>query len=157
MKWNKEGDTSKRKWEIFCSLIDEKILEYTELKKKKVPSAGALKRYKYLKQEIYLTFLYPRLDAKVSTDIGHLLKSPFCIHPKTGKVCVPFKTENLNTFDPFTTPTINELIKAYDKSKYCINLKLKNLKNFNQFISKKSRKKKKNVKVMCIVQILIFY
>lgn len=115
MKWNKGGDTSKKKWEILCTLIDEKISEYSELKKKKAP-LGALKRYKYLKEEIYLTFLYPRLDAKVSTDIGHLLKSPFCIHPKTGKVCVPFKTENLNTFDPFSTPTINELVKAYDKS-----------------------------------------
>lgn len=66
-----------------------------------------------MKEEIILTFLYPRLDVHVSTDIGHLLKAPFCIHPKTGNVCVPFKTENLNTFDPFSVPTLNELVQNY--------------------------------------------
>lgn len=76
------------------------------------------KRLKYLKEEITLMFLYPRLDAHVSTDIGHLLKAPFCVHPKTGKVCVPFKTENLNTFDPFTAPTLPELVKDYSKGHF---------------------------------------
>lgn len=59
-------------------------------------------------------FLYPRLDAHVSTDIGHLLKTPFSIHPKTGKVCVPFKTEDLNTFDPFAAPALKDLIADYN-------------------------------------------
>jgi len=41
-------------------------------------------------EALVLTYLYPRIDANVSTGINHLLKSPWCIHPKTGKFVFSF-------------------------------------------------------------------
>lgn len=118
-EWNKFGKTSKNKWDILLAFITRTKEKY---KKKRSTltreESFVYHRVKYLKEEILLTFLYPRLDAKVSTDIGHLLKSPFCVHPKTGKVCVPFKSEALSTFDPFKTPTLIELIGDYEKGSY---------------------------------------
>lgn len=60
-------------------------------------------------QEIVLAYLYPRLDANVSKQRNHLLKSPFAVHPKTGRVCVPVSAEKMEEFDPFTVPTLGQL------------------------------------------------
>ena len=118
-EWGRRGETSKDKWEILSQFIDKRISERTAQKKSTSNKNGSInlrayKRLKHLKDEITLMFLYPRLDAHVSTDIGHLLKSPFAIHPKTGKVCVPFKTEDLSTFDPFAAPALKDLVNDYN-------------------------------------------
>lgn len=62
------------------------------------------------KQDIALEYTYPRLDAEVSKKLIHLLKSPFVVHPGTGRVCVPIDIRRVEQFDPLSVPTVGELI-----------------------------------------------
>lgn len=66
------------------------------------------------KQDIVLEYTYPRLDVEVSKKQIHLLKSPFVIHPGTGRVCVPIDTRKLTRFDPLGVPTVTELLGEID-------------------------------------------
>jgi len=53
-----------------------------------------------------LHYAYPKLDEKVTTGLNHLLKSPFCVHPKSGRVAVPFSVAEVSTFDLEKVPRI---------------------------------------------------
>ena len=69
------------------------------------------KYYDLLSMEaLVLSYLYPRIDSHVSTTINHLLKSPFCIHPKTGNVCVPFDPNKFEEFRLDEVPTLTSCI-----------------------------------------------
>ena len=67
------------------------------------------------KQDIVLEYTYPRLDIEVSKHLNHLLKSPFVVHPGTGRVCVPINTKALDDFDPIGVPTVTELLGEIDE------------------------------------------
>ena len=66
------------------------------------------------KQDIVLEYTYPRLDVEVSKKLIHLLKSPFVIHPGTGRVCVPIDVKKVEEFDPLGVPTVTQLLEEID-------------------------------------------
>lgn len=69
----------------------------------------------YIDKEIMLQYCYPRLDVNVSKGVNHLLKSPFSVHPKTGRISVPIDLEEIDSFDPFQVPTISLICEELDK------------------------------------------
>ncbi|KAJ0965098.1 hypothetical protein J5N97_026236 [Dioscorea zingiberensis] len=67
-------------------------------------------------EEIVFLYTYPKLDIEVSKHMNHLLKAPFCVHPKTGRVCVPIDPTHCDEFDPSTVPTLSGLLEKLNMS-----------------------------------------
>jgi DNA primase small subunit len=63
-------------------------------------------------------YCYPRLDANVTKGMNHLLKSPFSIHPKTGRVSIPIDLNLLGYFDPCkedSVPRLDQLCQQVEQ------------------------------------------
>ncbi|KAK5107677.1 hypothetical protein LTR62_000912 [Meristemomyces frigidus] len=104
-KWDSmPGRSSNQKWADIDAVAEAGNLSTLEPKK-----------LMEVKQDIRLEYTYPRLDAEVSKKLNHLLKSPFVVHPGTGRVCVPIDVRDLESFDPLTVPTVTELLKEIDE------------------------------------------
>ena len=71
--------------------------------------AGKINRNDLSLEALVLTYLYPRIDVNVSTGINHLLKSPWCVHPKTGKICVPIDPQRPDDFNCEQVPTLTSV------------------------------------------------
>jgi DNA primase small subunit len=69
---------------------------------------------KHAMEDIILQYTYPRIDAEVSKHRNHLLKAPFCVHPKTGRICVPVDPEKIDDFDPELVPTVGQVLGELD-------------------------------------------
>ncbi|CAG7849769.1 DNA primase small subunit; AltName: Full=DNA polymerase subunit A; AltName: Full=DNA primase 50 kDa subunit; Short=dPRI50 [Serendipita indica DSM 11827] len=65
-------------------------------------------------EDIVLQYTYPRIDAEVTKHRNHLLKAPFCIHPSTGRVCVPVDPKMVKDFVPEDVPTVGQLLGELD-------------------------------------------
>lgn len=103
-KWDSApGRSSASKWADIDALAKTGV--------SKTLDAKALKE---AKQDVVLEYTYPRLDVEVSKKQIHLLKSPFVIHPGTGRVCVPIDLRRLEKFDPLGVPTVTELLGEID-------------------------------------------
>ena len=109
---SKPNSSSEEKWEIFKQCIPVKDKDNQSKKSKdhltliaQIPDI----------QSLIFTYLYPRLDSNVSKAINHLLKSPFCVHPKTGKICVPFDPRQVSKFDVNDVATLNLAITDFSK------------------------------------------
>ncbi|TFK92525.1 prim-pol domain-containing protein [Polyporus arcularius HHB13444] len=102
-KWEDDPKrSSEDKWQDFED----------EIERKKGKGSAILNA---AKEDIVLQYTYPRLDAEVSKHRNHLLKAPFCIHPKTGRVCVPVDPRTIDKFDPARVPTVSQLLNELDK------------------------------------------
>lgn len=95
------------KWRRLVKKVDKK-LNQNHVKKQFAGLKVAL-------MSIVFNYCYPRLDINVSRQLNHLLKAPFCVHPKTGKVCVPINPEKADEFSPFEVPTLNGLYQEINQ------------------------------------------
>ena len=89
------------RWRLIKDLCDERTYNTALDERRNVPKQTP-QRVAFLRM-FMLDSLAPRLDAHVTTATNHLLKSPFCVHPKTGAIAVPFEVEHAAEF-PITTP-----------------------------------------------------
>ncbi|XP_033628749.1 DNA primase small subunit-like isoform X2 [Asterias rubens] len=112
-------------------------------------SKGNVKKCQHLVTEIKFQYCYPRLDVNVSKGINHLLKSPFCVHPKTGRVCVAFDAKDVDNFDPFTVPDISQLCREIDE----FDRKQKATNDENEPPSKKRIKDYKKTSLLKSIQV----
>ena len=114
--WSKEGNrsTPAEKW----AQLKTHLISFCKVQSKK---SGTNKAAKMDRSQLetwpaatVFNYTYPRLDINVSKMRNHLLKSPFCVHPKTGCVCVPIRVAAVDEFDPAQVPTLARLVQELD-------------------------------------------
>ncbi|KAI9669158.1 MAG: hypothetical protein M1829_005159 [Trizodia sp. TS-e1964] len=109
------ADALRKKWDSSPHRSSKnKWADIDNVAKSGVSKSLDAKALRDAKQDIVLEYTYPRLDVEVSKRLNHLLKSPFVVHPGTGRVCVPIDTRRLEDFDPLDIPTVTELLSEID-------------------------------------------
>jgi len=115
LKEIKIDDSKRAEWKAemlkYDSTVDRWAILELHAKKDKV------KTDRNFIQRIKLSYTYPRIDIKVTEGFNHLLKAPFSIHPKTGKICVPFSANDVDEFDLSAVPTVFSLRRKHKELK----------------------------------------
>ncbi|KAI8901127.1 hypothetical protein BC833DRAFT_579055 [Globomyces pollinis-pini] len=121
---------SKEQWSKVLAIIpDESYRKQLDREWTENPSLSSMQKWdqlrsmlgnskkpslEHLSRDIIFQYSYPRLDSNVSIGLNHLLKSPFCVHPKTGRICIPIDPRRCDEFDPFDVPTLDSLFETND-------------------------------------------
>lgn len=100
--------TSENKWKLI-------IQEFNQFRKLARKKPHFLTQLKLNQHNIVLFYTFPRIDVEVTRHRNHLLKSPFCIHPKTSKLCVPIDPCRQEEFSPQNVPTLLSLYEELEK------------------------------------------
>lgn len=111
---NDDTTTSFHKWSQFKETIRKEI--QTDLEKYRKVRGYKKKFYSDPVLDVVFAFTYPRFDKNVSIGLNHLLKAPFCIHPGTGKLCVPIDPNKSANFDPDKVPYLDSMVEEVAKS-----------------------------------------
>lgn len=114
-KWARMGAAEGHDAQMWGVLVEEvgRAVASTRLKGNG-PAKRALQK---CTTEIVFAFAYPRVDIEVSKKKNHLLKAPFCVHPKTGKVCVPFDPAKAHLFNvERDVPTVAGLLNEMERN-----------------------------------------
>lgn len=111
LKFTDQGD-GLDKWKSFVKAVN-KLIHRGHTSRASIKSLASLKT---LVPRIVFSHVYPRLDANVSKQLNHLLKAPFCVHPKTSRVCVPIDLGATVEFDPFAVPTLEQLERELNEN-----------------------------------------
>lgn len=97
-EWYRSDTNSLEKWSFLLQLEE------------KLEDRRRQDEYNYLKPSIYiiLSLYYPMID-KMPLQLNHLIKSPFSIHTKTGKISLPVDKDVIMDYDTIKSfPTLQE-------------------------------------------------
>lgn len=83
---------------VHCWVCDEHVMQYSVEERKDVVEL-IFSKYPYLKKDA-------TLDIRPTTDMGHLIKLPFSVHPITAKICIPIDIDKIDTLEISSLPTI---------------------------------------------------
>ncbi|KAH7696378.1 DNA primase small subunit [Aphelenchoides avenae] len=100
-----EVPSAEARWTILKRRFDSKEREKAAKKGDVVPEEVEGEAKNFLLSFV-LAYAYPKLDVNVSTGTNHLLKSPFCIHPKTGMIAVPLNPKTIHKVNLADIPRI---------------------------------------------------
>ncbi|CAH0720723.1 unnamed protein product, partial [Brenthis ino] len=130
--------SSQERWAAFIDTYNKYCKE----------NMNGIRKMKYLVEEIKIQYCYPRLDVNVTKGFNHLLKSPFSIHPKTGKVSIVFKPEHAKNMKLEEIPTIYTLLddSSSDSVQHQTNMRTA-VKNFQEVVfslEKSEARRRKN-------------